>query len=61
MGKGGRSQENSRKQTKEGRGRKQTARTLEIQLAMIEEEDFDLASIIRVDDSGAGIDEVFHC
>lgn len=27
---------------------------------MIEQEDLDLASIIRVDDSGTGIDEIFH-
>ena len=32
-----------------------------IDVAMVEKQDLDLSSVIRIDDAGAGVDEVLGC
>ena len=42
------------------RRRKRRKQTFKVDIAMVEQEDLDLASIIGVNDSGTGIDEILH-
>lgn len=35
--------------------------TFEVDIGVIEEENFDRASVVRVDDASAGVDEVLGC
>ena len=57
-GKRGRGSQNST--AKEIKRRRRRKPTFKVDITVIEQEDLDLASIIRVDDSGTGIDEIFH-